>query len=46
MYGSVTNIHVKENLVRLITIICFKKYRKILFDEALYGYITINYFKK
>jgi hypothetical protein len=27
------------------TIICFKKYRKILFDETLYGYITIPYFK-
>jgi hypothetical protein len=27
------------------TIICFKKYRKILFDETLYGYITIPYLK-
>jgi hypothetical protein len=28
------------------TITCFKKYRKILFDETLYGYIAIPYFKK
>ncbi len=49
MYGSVTNTHVKENpcvLYVINAILCFKKYRKILFDETLYGYIAIPYFKK
>jgi hypothetical protein len=47
MYGSVTNTHVKENpcMVLICTIICFKKYRKILFDEPLYGYIAMTYFE-
>ncbi len=35
-----------EPLYGFNTIMCFKKYRKILFDETLYGYIAIIYFKK
>jgi hypothetical protein len=35
-----------ELLYGINTIICFKKYRKILFDETLYGYIDIPFFLK
>ncbi len=47
MYGSVINSHVKENpYMVVIPSSVLKKYRKILFDETLNGYIAITYFKK
>jgi hypothetical protein len=45
MYGSVTKTHVKENpCMVLIPSSVLNKYRKILFNETLYGYIAITYF--
>jgi hypothetical protein len=47
MYGSVTNIHVKENpCMVLIPSSVLKHIGKILFDETLYVNIAIAYFQK